>query len=66
MDELDGPLSVIAGTTSIPLIRLAELGVCRVSFGGRPLALAMSHLQAAAAQLTALGDYPAELGFDYS
>ena len=66
VDELDGPLSVIAGATSIPLKRLAELGVCRVSFGGRPLALAMAHLQAAAETLTALGDYPSELGFDYS
>lgn len=66
VDELDGPLSVIAGAGSIPLSRLAELGVCRVSFGGRPLALAMAHLQSAAKDLTALGDYPAELGFDYS
>ncbi len=66
VDELDGPLSVISGATSIPLTRLAELGVCRVSFGGRPLALAMSHLRDAAAQLTALGDYPSELGFRYS
>ena len=66
VDELDGPLSVIAGASSIPLPRLAELGVCRVSFGGRPLALAMAHLQAAARALTAQGDYPAELGFDYS
>lgn len=64
--ELDGPLSVIAGATSIPLKRLAELGVCRVSFGGRPLALAMAHLHDATTQLTALGDYPAELGFNYS
>lgn len=66
IDELDGPLSVIAGASSIPLPRLAELGVCRISFGGRPLALAMAHLQIAAAQLTALGRYPSELGFDYS
>ena len=66
VDELDGPVSVIVGATSIPLARLAELGVCRVSFGGRPLALAMAHLHAAAAQLTAFGEYPAELGFDYS
>ncbi|MEO6942116.1 MAG: isocitrate lyase/phosphoenolpyruvate mutase family protein [Terrimesophilobacter sp.] len=66
VDEIAGPLSVIAGATSIPLKRLAELGVCRVSFGGRPLALAMAHLRVAAAQLTALGDYPSELSFDYS
>lgn len=66
VDELDGAVSVIAGATSVPLARLAELGVCRVSFGGRPLALAMSLLHSAATQLTAFGDYPAELGFDYS
>lgn len=64
--ELDGPVSVISGAASVPLTRLAELGVCRVSFGGRPLALAMSHLQAAAAELTGLGNYPSALSFDYS
>lgn len=66
INELDGPLSVLANTTSVPLPRLTELGVCRVSFGGHPLALAMAHLQTAAKQLTALGIYPAELGLDYS
>lgn len=66
VDELDGPVSVIAGAASVPLARLAELGVCRVSFGGRPLALAMAHLHAAATRLTALGEYPTELSFDYS
>lgn len=66
VNELDGPVSVIAGAISVPLARLAELGVCRVSFGGRPLALAMSYLHTAATQLTAFGDYPTELSFDYS
>ncbi len=65
VDELAGLVSVIVGATSVPLARLAELGVSRVSFGGRPYALAMSHLQSAAAQLTGLGDYPAELSFEY-
>jgi hypothetical protein len=36
-----------------------------VSFGHRPLGLALAHLQAAAAQLTALGDYPKELDFSF-
>jgi 2-methylisocitrate lyase-like PEP mutase family enzyme len=63
--EIDGRVSVIAGPTSVPLPRLAELGVCRVSFGPGPLGLALAHLQAAATRLTALGDYPAELGFAY-
>jgi len=36
-----------------------------VSFGPGILGLTLSHLHDAAAQLTALGDYPAELGFKY-
>jgi 2-methylisocitrate lyase-like PEP mutase family enzyme len=65
LEEIDGKVSVISGATSVPLKRLAELGVSRVSFGGRPLGLTLAHLQRTAAQLTALGDYPQELGFDY-
>lgn len=63
--EIDGKVSVIANPTSVPLKRLAELGVSRVSFGPGPLGLALSHLRTAAAQLTQLGDYPDELGFVY-
>ena len=36
-----------------------------MSFGPHTLGLALAHLQAAAAHLTALGDYPRELGFRY-
>jgi 2-methylisocitrate lyase-like PEP mutase family enzyme len=63
--EIDGRVSVISNPTSVPLRRLASLGVSRVSFGPGTLGLTLAHLQAAAAQLTALGDYPAELGFKY-
>ena len=63
--EIDGRVSVIANPTSVPLARLAELGVSRVSFGPGPLGLVLAHLQAAATQLTALGEYPEELGFKY-
>ncbi|MCC6376772.1 MAG: isocitrate lyase/phosphoenolpyruvate mutase family protein [Microbacteriaceae bacterium] len=63
--EIEGKVSVIAGPRSVPLKRLAELGVCRVSFGGRPLGLTLSHLKDAASTLTALAEYPSELGFDY-
>jgi 2-methylisocitrate lyase-like PEP mutase family enzyme len=56
---------VIANPTSVPLRRLAELGVARVSFGPGTMGLTLAHLQAAATQLTALGDYPPELGFAY-
>ncbi|GAA3730616.1 isocitrate lyase/phosphoenolpyruvate mutase family protein [Leifsonia bigeumensis] len=65
VDELEGRLSVIAGPASVPLKRLAELGVSRVSFGPRSLGLTLSHLQATTATLTARGDYPPELGFSY-
>ena len=65
LDEIDGKVSVISNPTSVPLKRLAELGVSRVSFGPGPLGLTLSHLQAAATTLTALGDYPEELGFAY-
>ena len=63
--EIDGKVSVIANPSSVPLKRLAELGVSRVSFGPGTLGLTLAHLQAAATQLTSLGDYPHELGFRY-
>ena len=66
VDGVKGRVSTISGPTSVPLKRLAELGVSRVSFGPYTLGLALAHLQAAAAQLTALGEYPQELGFEYS
>jgi 2-methylisocitrate lyase-like PEP mutase family enzyme len=65
VDEISGPVAVIAGATSVPLRRLAELGVSRVSFGPGILGLTLAYLRDAAAQLTALGDYPPELAFDY-
>jgi 2-methylisocitrate lyase-like PEP mutase family enzyme len=63
--DIDGKVSVISGATSVPLKRLAELGVSRVSFGPGMLGLTLSHLRDATAQLTALGEYPRELGFEY-
>ena len=65
LDEVDGLVSVIAKPGSVPLPRLAELGVARVSFGPGTLGLTLAHLQAAATQLTALGEYPEELGFAF-
>ena len=62
---IDGRVSVIAGATSVPLKRLAELGVSRVSFGPGMLGLTLSHLRDAAEQLTSLGEYPPELDFPY-
>ena len=63
---VNGRVSTISGPNSVPLTRLAELGISRVSFGPYTLGLVLAHLQAAAAQLTALGDYPRELGFEYT
>lgn len=65
IDQINGKVSVVSNPGSVPLKRLAELGVSRVSFGPGTLGLTLAHLQAAATQLTALGDYPAELGFKY-
>lgn len=63
--EIDGRVSVIAGASSVPLRELAELGVSRVSFGPGIMGLTLSHLRDAATRLTALGEYPHELGFEY-
>lgn len=62
---IDGRVSVIANPSMPPLARLASLGVSRVSFGPGTMGLTLAHLQAAATQLTARGEYPAELGFKY-
>jgi len=65
LDEVNGKISVISNPKSVPLRRLAELGVSRVSFGPGTMGLTLAHLQAAATQLTALGDYPDELSFTF-
>jgi len=63
VDEVDGRVSVMVGSDSVPLATLARLGVSRVSFGPFSQALAMAHLHRAASDLSALGPYPKELGF---
>ena len=65
LDEIHGKVSVISNPSSVPLARLAELGVSRVSFGPTTMGLTLSHLRDAATTLTARGDYPAELGFSF-
>jgi len=65
LDEINGKVSVISNPSSVPLKRLAELGVSRVSFGPTTMGLTLSHLRDAATTLTARGDYPAELGFSF-
>jgi len=63
--DINGPVSVVSNPTSVSLKKLAELGIARVSFGPGALGLTLAHLQKAAITLTALGDYPEELGFEY-
>ena len=62
---IHGNVSVIANPSQVPLARLAELGVSRVSFGPTVMGLTLSHLRDAATTLTARGDYPRELGFAF-
>ncbi len=66
LDEVNGRISVIGHPGAVPLARLAELGVSRVSFGPGSLGLTLAALQRSAAQLTALGDYPADLAFPFA
>jgi 2-methylisocitrate lyase-like PEP mutase family enzyme len=61
--EVAGPVAVIAWHGYLPLRQLADLGVARVSFGPAPQALAMRHLAAAAARVTAWEEYPEQLEF---
>lgn len=65
IDEIYGRVAVIAWPSFVPLERLAALGVARVSFGPGILGLTLSHLRDAAQQLTDLGEYPPDLGFEY-
>jgi len=66
LDEVNGRISVIGNPGAVPLARLAELGVSRVSFGPGTLGLTLAALQRAATQLTALGEYPEDLGFPFA
>ncbi len=65
IEKVDGLVSVIANPSSPPLETLAELGVSRVSFGPGTMGLTLAHLRVATTQLTAMGDYPEELGFAF-
>lgn len=59
------PVAVFAHPGYVSLARLAQLGVGRISFGPQILGLTLQHLGEAAAQLTARGEYPAELAYRY-
>ena len=66
LDEVNGRISTFGRAGSIPLKRLAELGVSRVSFGPQTMGLALAALQRAATTLTALDEYPEDLSFPFS
>jgi len=66
IEQVNGRISVIGAPGLVPLKRLAELGISRVSFGPGTLGLTLAALQKAATNLTALGDYPDELGFSFA
>ena len=63
LEPSDGVDGWVHGRLSLK--KLAELGIARVSFGPGVLGLTLAHLKKAAITLTALGDYPEELGFEY-
>ena len=65
-DEVNGRISTIGGVGGIPLQRLAELGVSRVSFGPQTMGLALAGLQRAATTLSARGEYPKDLSFSFA
>jgi len=64
--EVGGKISVIGHPGAVPLKRLAELGISRVSFGPFALGSALAGLARMAEEVTALGDYPADFGFKFS
>lgn len=63
--QVNGRISVIGHPGAVPLARLAELGVSRVSFGPGTLGLTLAALQRAATSLVALGEYPEDLAFKF-
>ena len=65
LDEVDGRISTIGGFGGIPLQRLADLGISRVSFGPQTMGVALAALQRAATQLTARGEFPEDLRFKF-
>jgi 2-methylisocitrate lyase-like PEP mutase family enzyme len=63
--QVNGRISVIGRPGAVPLARLAELGVSRVSFGPGTLGITLAALQRAATSLVALGEYPEDLAFKF-
>jgi 2-methylisocitrate lyase-like PEP mutase family enzyme len=63
VDAIDGPVATIVKYGSVPIARLAELGIARISVGPGSGKFAVEELAALAETLNARGDYPEKLTF---
>jgi 2-methylisocitrate lyase-like PEP mutase family enzyme len=63
VDSIDGPVATIVKYGSIPIPRLAELGIARISVGPGSGKFSLEALGELAATLNAKGEYPPELTF---
>jgi len=57
VDELNGPINVLAVKGSPPIRELEEIGVARVSLGSGPYRATLALLKTIASELTGLGTY---------
>ncbi len=60
--EIEAPLNIIAGATTPPLSELEGMGVARVSFGPRPMRVALALVRKIARELRDSGTYTALSG----
>ena len=63
VDSIDGPVATIVKYGSIPIARLAELGIARISVGPGSGKFSLEALGELAETLNARGEYPPELTF---
>ena len=63
VDAIDGPVATIVKYGSIPIARLAELGIARISVGPGSGKFSLDDLAKLAETLNARGEYPPELTF---
>jgi 2-methylisocitrate lyase-like PEP mutase family enzyme len=55
--EIDAPVNILAGATTLPIAELQEMGVARVSLGPRPMRAVLSLLRKIANELMTAGTY---------
>ena len=63
VDAIDGPVATIVKYGSVPIARLAELGIARISVGPGTGKFSLEALGALAETLNDRGEYPPELTF---